>query len=255
MLPRSVSPMAGISMATAADTRSWTLDVACRTLNWLWTCKWLNGISANAAASASEGLPAPSSVAVRCCCACAKLASSSFGASYRTASPWTNPSRTMMPRWTRAKKHRAVASTSYAASWASPNPTPKSFSWSSVNVGHLNLPPFPPGMAQNSVASFLESITALSVTRSAAAPRRIHSAPTMFTSNSTLWPMTRSARSRSRPNSSNTACSGCPSFRARSVVMPWTLAALNGMVNPSGRTIRLPRDTSLPSGACNCQAS
>ena len=34
---------------------------------------------------------------------------------------------------------------------------------SSVSVGHLNCPPRPPGMAQKSVASFLESMTGLSV--------------------------------------------------------------------------------------------
>ena len=118
-----------------------------------------------------------------------KFASSSFGAWYFIFDTSTISGRWMTPSLQSSKKHRAVASTSYAASWASPNPFLKSFVYSSVSVGHLNLPPLPPGIAQNAVASSLESIDAMSVNTSKDCPNLCSSAPTIFTSNSMLCPM------------------------------------------------------------------
>ena len=37
--------------------------------------------------------------------------------------------------------------------------------------------------------------------------------------------------------------------------MPWIVAEVYGMVNPSGFTMRLPREISLPCASCNCHAN
>ena len=171
---------------TAVSTSSPTLPTACKMLNWLCACRWMNGTSslrALAVFGAGWAVAAWGVVA-------SKFAASSLGASYTMASRSSISGRWMTRRRHSSKKHLAVASTSYAASWASSNPVLKSLWWSSVSVGHLNWPPRPPGMAQKSVASFLESITGLSVSFSEGWANRWYSAPTMLTSNSMLWPTT-----------------------------------------------------------------
>ena len=47
-----------------------------------------------------------------------------------------------------SKKHLAVASTSIDASWAPSKSDSNNLKWSSVNEGHLNPPPLPPGISQ-----------------------------------------------------------------------------------------------------------
>ena len=219
MFPWSVTAKAGMPISFAAATSSPTGLTAWSTLNCECTCKCVNGTSSKAEASPPAVLVGPASWAATFSEA-SKLATSSLGASYSTFSGSSNSGRTMTLRRTISKKQRAVADTSYAASWASPNPSPKSFKCSSVSVGHLNLPPRPPGMAQYSVPSSLESMRAFSVNGSGACPKRTSSAPATLTSNPMLWPMTYVACAASAMNSFMTWPSGKPSSCARAVVIP-----------------------------------
>ena len=221
--------------AFALATRVGISDVACNTENCVCTCRCVKGLSFVSITPPGVDFLAPLAIdAWTSVSRCAKLASASIGASYSTSSEEMPGAVAWIFCVINPKKQRAVAATSYAASWASPNPSPKSFWCNSVRVGHLNLPPFPPGSAQNWVEMSLVSSSAMPSKGMTSAPRR-YSEPTTWMSNPILWP----TRYLDWMTSSRKICSislrSCPSSKARLVEMPCTFSALKGIVKPSGR--------------------
>ena len=91
-----------------------------------------------------------------------------------------------MPRLIISKNTLPVAKTSNAALCASSKEALNNFVYNSVKVGHLNLPPRPPGIAQYSVvSSFFVSINGLAA-NIFSKPQRNNSEPIILLSNSIL---------------------------------------------------------------------
>ena len=136
----------------------------------------------------------------------------------------------IIPILTSSKNALAVASTSAEALCASLKLSLKRKEYNSIRVGNLNFPPLPPGIlhtfAVSSVhvsnISFSSKLTLEFILNS--------SAPIIFRSNLTLWPIINPARLRSWINLSSTLTKSSPILLAKEVEMPWIFSDSYGIL-------------------------
>ena len=118
--------------------------------------------------------------------------------------------------------------------WASVKSSLNRKEYNSIKVGNLNFPPLPPGILQTFAVSSVH-VSNISFSRILKAELILwSSAPMIFKSNLTLWPITKPAWFKSAINLSKTSSKPKPSVVASSVEIPWICSDSNGILKLSG---------------------